>query len=121
METTLIFVYNADSNLFSKVTDFAHKIISPKTYSCNLCAITYDNFGMKKEWSEFIKSIDLNLKFLHKDEFLLQYKQAESEFPAIFISRAGVLELLITSDAINACHSIEDLEKLIADKLPVNK
>ena len=29
----LIFVYNADSGLFSSLTDFAHKSISPST--CN--------------------------------------------------------------------------------------
>ncbi len=43
----LIFVYNANSDLFSTVTDFAHKILSPSTYQCQLCALTYGNFSKK--------------------------------------------------------------------------
>jgi len=43
----IIFVYNADSSLFANITDFAHKIVSPKTYSCNLCKLSYGKFSMK--------------------------------------------------------------------------
>ena len=45
-KTENYFVYNADGDVFSLVGDFAHKIFSPKTYNCNLCAITHGNFGM---------------------------------------------------------------------------
>ena len=42
----LLFVYNADTGLFNTVADAAHKILSPSTYSCNLCKVTYgDQFG----------------------------------------------------------------------------
>ncbi len=51
MKTTnhaLVFVYNADSGLFNTVTGMAHKIFSPGTYECNLCALTYSTFGMRE-------------------------------------------------------------------------
>ncbi|MGI8952546.1 MAG: hypothetical protein ACR2FN_13295 [Chitinophagaceae bacterium] len=51
--STLIFVYNADADLFSTLTDFAHKILSPSTYQCKLCALTYGNISMKQEWKFF--------------------------------------------------------------------
>ena len=53
---TLIFVYNANSSVFSQITDYVHKITSPQTYQCNLFKLTYDNLGMKKEWKTFIQS-----------------------------------------------------------------
>ena len=33
----IIFVYNADSGLVNGLIDWAHKIVSPETYSCT-CA-----------------------------------------------------------------------------------
>jgi len=45
----LIFVYNAESGTMNSAIDFAHKMLSPETYECNLCRITYGNFAMKKE------------------------------------------------------------------------
>ena len=49
MAGKLIFIYNADSGLFNTVTDIAHKIFSPETYSCNLCALTHDYFTVRDE------------------------------------------------------------------------
>jgi hypothetical protein len=60
----LIFVYNANSDLFSTITDFAHKILSPSTYDCHLCALTYGNFSEKKEWKAFIENFPVNAIFL---------------------------------------------------------
>ena len=42
----LIFVYRANSGPTSLALDFIHKIVSPKTYSCNLCNVTYGNFSI---------------------------------------------------------------------------
>ena len=117
MTPSLLFVYNADSGLFSTVTDFAHKILSPKTYPCKLCAITYDNFGIKKEWKQFIKEIKTNIKFLHRDEFLKTYDIANANFPCVFAENDSHIELFITDKDINACDSLEELKKLITINL----
>ena len=50
----LIFIYNAESGLFNAVSDYLHKVISPDTYACSLCQITYGNLGMKKKWKDFL-------------------------------------------------------------------
>ena len=52
---TLIFVYNANAGLFNMMSDYAHKIISPETYECNLCALTYGNLGMKQKWKSLFQ------------------------------------------------------------------
>ncbi len=60
------------------------KIISPSTYQCQLCALTYGNFSMKQDWKSFIESLPIKSVFLYKDEFVQQYKM-NTAFPAVFI------------------------------------
>ena len=69
----LIFVYNADSGLLNKLMDIGHKIISPETYSCNLCNLTFDNFSENKKWKEFRENSKIGMEFLHRDEFEEKY------------------------------------------------
>lgn len=117
MEKSLVFVYNARSGLFNKLTDFAHKIISPNTYACNLCAITYSEFGMKKEWKEFLDSIDLPVAFLYEDALSQQFGIDNIPLPAIFLRHGTQLDLIIDATTINTCHSIADLKKLIIERI----
>ena len=113
----LIFVYNADSGLFNLLTDTAHKLLSPETYSCNLCAITYGSFGMKKDWKEFLKSIDIPVEFLHRNELKKKYGISNINLPAILIKEENEPKLWINSESINLCKSIDDLIQLITNKL----
>ena len=45
LNQNLVVVYNAKSGGLNAVLDYVHKMVSPKTYNCNLCKLTYDNFG----------------------------------------------------------------------------
>lgn len=113
-KSTLVFVYNADSGLFNLLTDIAHKILSPQTYNCNLCAVTHDKFGMKNEWREYLKTLAAPVEFLHADEFKAKYQSESTEkLPAIFRLENGQLSLAINSNQINACRNIDDLKRLI--------
>ncbi len=114
---TIVFVYNADSGFFNALTDYAHKIISPDTYSCNLCAITYDNMGMKQEWKKFIDNLNVPVEFLHRDEFLKRYHLKDIEFPSAFVKKEENITLLITHTDIDNCKSMEDLMNLVRKKV----
>lgn len=116
-EKTLLFVYNADSGLFNTLTDIAHKVFSPETYECNLCAITYGNFGIRTEWKEFLESLEIPLEFLHRDEFKKRYGGMDVELPAILMQSAAGPQTFINSAEINSCSSIEELKKLIKERL----
>lgn len=108
----LIFVYNAESGVFNLMSDIAHKIFSPQTYACNLCAVTHSNFGMKREWKAYLASLDDELEFLHADEFKQRYPSETAELPAIFREEnAGGLILAVDAPTINKCKSIGDLKK----------
>lgn len=113
----LIFVYNANSGLFNSLTDIAHKIFSPQTYACNLCALTHSNFGMHSEWKQFIESLNGSNEFLHADELNRKYGIREVALPAVFIKENGDVKEWITTKEINLCKTINDLEKLILEKL----
>ena len=71
----IIFVYNADSGFVSSLLDIGHKVISPDTYSCNLCKMTYGVIGEREEWKKYRESSKDEMEFLHKDEFENKYKE----------------------------------------------
>ena len=117
MKPTLVFVYNADSGIFNTLSDIAHKIFSPDTYSCNLCAITYGSFSIRTEWKEFLEALEADLEFLHRDELAEKYGITTVALPVVFRKSGDKLETWITADEINASSSIEDLKRLITGRL----
>ena len=113
----LIFVYNADSGLLNAMKDWAHKIVSPETYTCSLCALTYDNLGMRRPWRDFIKELGYEIEFLHRDEMTEKYDISDVSLPATFILQNGKPKLWIKSDAMDACQSLDELQELVKTKL----
>ena len=114
---TLVFVYNAGSGLFNAAADMAHKIFSPQTYQCNLCALTHATFGMRKSWKQFLATLDRPLEFLHADELQRRYGISDLPLPAVCTKEGARLKLLIAAEAINACRTLDDLKQLIRDNL----
>ena len=113
MTKKLVFVYNADSGMFNTLTDIAHKIFSPSTYSCQLCAISHSYFSERDEWKEFIQSLDVECEFLHRDEFEKKYQLTGQSYPAVFDISDGKPVQSLSADQINACHSMDDLQQTI--------
>lgn len=114
----VLFVYNADSSLFNQVGDLIHKTVSPKTYQCNLCGLTYSGISMKNDWKDFIRSLPIKTEFLHKDEFLKQYPDRQNiTLPTAFVKEEDLLIELITTKEINQQKNLEDLKILVKDKI----
>ena len=111
----LVFVYNAESGVFNVLADAAHKIFSPDTYACNLCALTHTAFGMRTEWKRFLEGLGVPLEFLHADELKSRYGLEGVPLPAVFEKDEGGLEVLADADAINECRTLADLKRLILD------
>jgi len=116
-DAKLVFVYNADSGLFNTVTDIAHKILSPKTYECQLCSITHGIFSVRENWVNFLEELDAECEFLHKDEFIKAYPGIDTTYPAIFKIEANQPNLWIDDKHINQLSSVDDLKKAINEKL----
>ncbi|MEX1015001.1 MAG: hypothetical protein WDZ80_07650 [Candidatus Paceibacterota bacterium] len=110
----LIFVYNADSDLLSKTKDFVHKALSPESYVCNLCKITYGVAVMKQEWRDFINESNIDMEFLHKDEFIKKYPNLKNQkLPAVFLEENNDIKTFIPAEEIDKIESIKELKNLI--------
>ena len=116
-EDILLFVYNADSDVFSELKDYIHKTISPSTYGCALYALTYGNTGMKKRWKNFLKDLDVGVAFLHRDDMAKKYPSAGFRLPAVFIQSGPSLKLLINGGEIGLCKDLGELMDLVMYKL----
>ena len=109
----LLFVYNADADLFSAVSDFAHKLLRPSTYPCSLCALTHGPLRMKQDWVRFVSELEETPEFLHKNEFHESFGDPGTGLPAIFACRTEGLELIAGPAALNAIADLEGLMTLV--------
>ena len=115
MSKKILFIYNANSDTGSKMLDFAHKIVSPTTYNCNLCSLTHGNFTEKKQWKTFRERLlaeGYQLDFFHKDEFQERYKSKfghKYTYPIILVETDHELEVLVTAEKLNAMETVEEL------------
>ncbi len=115
----LIFVYNADSGLFNGLADWAHKIFSPETYACNLCALTYSNLGMRSDWRQFISQLGVSVEFLHRDELRARYGITGIELPAVLRHHPDAPpQVWLSAEKMNAVKTLSELKTLISDNLP---
>ncbi|MFX1456265.1 MAG: hypothetical protein ACFFDB_12900 [Promethearchaeota archaeon] len=128
-EIKLIFIYNANAGgFFAGLKDTLHKSFRKSTYQCNLCAVTFGTFGMKKEWKNYVNDLDtpveffkknkFKFEFLHKDEFEDKYVVENAKFPCAYIMKKNKLELFISQDEMNAVKTIEELKKIVDERLP---
>ena len=110
-----MFVYNEDSSPISVVMGFAHRLVSPATYECTLCDLTYDRFTMKGEWRRFLDRLDVPATFHFRNRFKADHpERAGDRFPMIlYIDDAGQLVPLVTADRIEAATSLAELESAV--------
>ena len=119
----LVFVYNANSGKANALLDGIHKVIHPETYNCNLCALTFGAFTEKKAWKEFRQSAEVEMQFLHKDEFEKQYASKWLPiygYPVILFANDENLELFISSEELQDLTTSEELIALIKLRLYPN-
>jgi len=109
----LIFVYNADSGLLNTLMDIGHKIIKPETYTCNLCNLTFGNFSENRKWKEFRENTDIEMEFLHRDEFETKYEM-NLACPVI-LKGADPLEIAISKEQLEEFKSLDELIKAVKE------
>lgn len=112
----LIFVYNANSGKVNAILDSLHKIASPETNDCSLCAITFGKFSENKTWKAFRENSEIDMEFYHRDEFMKQFKSKwlpKYDFPVILSEENGELKLFISSEELNDLKEVSKLIDLI--------
>ncbi len=112
----MIFVYNAQSGFRNALMDTAHKLLSPSTYECRLCEMTFGLTGERRGWKKFREQSPVPFKFLHKDEFLTTYAskfQPKYTFPIVLGDTGEDLEVLISTADLNSMQGAEDLIRAV--------
>jgi hypothetical protein len=110
---SLVFVYNANSGIFNSLLDTGHKLFSPNTYQCDLCALTFDTFSENKLWKKFREQSKSELKFYHIDEFEKEFPNVKFEYPVILVNSNNQLEEFLSKKDLQTIKSAEALIKTI--------
>ncbi len=112
----LIFVYNAHSNPIEKLIDGVHKIVSPDTYDCTLCAVTFGAFTEDSLWKSYRETSGFEMQFYYKNEFQKQFRSKwlpKYDFPVVLIEFEQSLEIFISADELKEVKDSEELIELI--------
>ena len=106
----LIFVYNDRSGVFNTLFDYFHKMISPSTYECSLCSLTYNNYGQVKAWKQFIQSLNIPTYFKYSDHLSEIGLDKETKLPIVVNTD---LNVVASAEEINQCQTIDALIEVI--------
>jgi len=112
----LLFIYNAKSGMLNMLFDVGHKLFSPSTYSCNLCALTFDTFSENKIWKQFREKSNIKMMFFHIDEFEKEYPNLQFEYPVILKQTNSDLNIFINKEELDKTENIEYLIQILEDK-----
>lgn len=111
-----IFIYNANSGKLNALLDAGHKLLSPKTYPCSLCALTYDGFSEKKTWKNFREKSNTDLIFYHKDEFEAIFPNVKVEYPSVLKLMDNQLTTILNNEKLNSILSVEELIEILKNR-----
>lgn len=109
---TLIMVYNADSGILNGLKDAVHKVVSPSTYECSLCYLTYGPVSMKGRWKGFLDELNrtgIEVELLHRDEFRERYGVQDIEYPCILSPIRKGFKTVISSREMNGFSDLQEL------------
>ena len=114
----LILIYHAEGGVFAQLSDAVHKLISPASYPCSLCALSYGAVSMHGAWRRTLESLPVEPVFLHRGEAKVAALAPDVALPAILLrqGKAGP-EMLIGADELNACEGLETLTALLLARL----
>jgi hypothetical protein len=114
---SLLFVYNADSGLLNALKDMVHKVASPESYPCSLCATTYGAVAMRPEWKAYVGQLPYEAVFLHRDELRQRHPGLDQPLPAILIEEGAGVRTLIGPEDLPLGQSLEELTALVNARL----
>jgi hypothetical protein len=116
---TLIFVYNAEEGLFAAIGDAIHKAVSPETYGCSLCAISYGAVSMRPEWRAYLKSLPYGTKFHHRPDFRRAYPTLKDlPLPAILLDEGSGPRGLVDAATLDRVSDVNELIGTLERALP---
>lgn len=100
------------------VSDAVHKLVSPATYPCSLCALSYGPLAMHRGWHDALARFPGTVQFFHSDDFPAAYPALAPELPTILLAVEGAEPaVLIGAEELNSLPSLEALIALYDQRL----
>lgn len=112
----LVFVYNAEAGLVNGVMDSIHKLVSPSTYKCDLCAITYGLARMKDDWRAWLERSGRAVQFFHRKDFRQAWPGVDVPLPAILVREDDTLRVLVSAAELAHIDNVGQLVALLEDR-----
>ena len=109
-ERELCFIYNAQSGVGHALMDYVHKIVSPNTYACSLCSVTYGNLGMHRGWAKYLKGLPFKIRFLYKDT--MPENLQDTALPAAFVVVGSEWKQVMNDSQMNKATTLGSLISL---------
>ncbi len=114
----LLLVYNADGGMLNALMHAVQKQVSPSTYPCSLCALTYGLVSMRREWKRFLKGLRMEIVFHHRDDFAKAYPGHDFELSTILISENGnPPHVLVSKNELDSLDDVRELIEVVEDAL----
>jgi len=113
----LVFVYNAEAGIVRGFMDSIHKIVSPSSYACDLCAITYGLTSMNRDWRVWLQEIEIPTEFFHRAEFKKAWPEANFELPVILMEEKKRLTPVIGAETLAEIKDVDQLIAVLEDRL----
>ncbi|MCL2141914.1 MAG: hypothetical protein FWH46_03440 [Methanimicrococcus sp.] len=131
-EKKLVFIYSLDGLIEYKIALFIQRFINPSKIECPLYSIIYDQKGLKPEFTEAMKRIELDIPYelLYRNDFIKKYDcfeifgkfhVSDVTYPSIYIiighekEEREIYELVPTEDILK-CSDIADLNRILSEK-----
>jgi hypothetical protein len=105
----IILTYNAQSGLKNAILDSFHKIFSPSTYPCDLCALTYGHFSENSHWKKFRMRSNIQISFYHIDEFEAKFGKLNYRYPVALLHQNKTFDTLISPEEFKQLKNTEEL------------
>jgi hypothetical protein len=112
----LVFVYNAEAGLVHGIMDSIHKLVSPATYKCDLCAITYGLTRMKEDWRAWLERSGWPVQFFHRSDFRQAWPGVNVQLPAILVQENGALSVLVSATELAHIDNVGQLVTVLENK-----
>jgi hypothetical protein len=118
MTATLLIVYNAEEGVFAALGDALHKALSPATYACSLCAVSYGAVRMRPEWRQHLAALPYATRFFHRPDFRRSYPSlAALPLPAILLDDSAGPRVILDAATLSALPDVTALIQALDNAL----
>ena len=114
----LLIVYNAEAGIAAGIKDSLHKLLSPDTYPCSLCALTHGTMRMDAQWKAFLARVPFDVRVYHRPDFHKRYPNETADLPLVALDQGRELVTLLDRAELAAIRDVGTLIAHVQERCP---